>query len=300
MIYLAGHGVNRPEGFYYLTADAETADLADPAQRATTALSSAELVEAIKAIPALKQVLVLDTCASGSFVEALTGKRGAPSSQERAIDRVKDRTGMFVLAGCAADSVSYEATKYGQGLLTYSLLLGMKGGQLRESEYVDVALLFGFAADRVPELAKDIGGVQRPIVASPRGGSSFDIGMLGEKERAEVPLHTVRPLFSRPSFQDPTEGADVLGLNDKVCSCLRDETASPRGEALVFVDAAGFPGAFQLSGTYTTKDGVTTVRFRLRRGKEAVSKWLEVTGAGDDLVKRILDEAKKNLPADAR
>ena len=42
------------------------------------------------------------------------------------LDRLKDRTGVHVLAGCAADAVSYEATRYGQGLLTYSLLLGMR------------------------------------------------------------------------------------------------------------------------------------------------------------------------------
>ncbi len=34
-----------------------------------------------------------------------------------------------------------------QGLLTHSLLLGMKGAALREEEYVDVSTLFGFAAD---------------------------------------------------------------------------------------------------------------------------------------------------------
>ena len=84
----------------------------------------------IKRIPALKQVLLLDTCASGKLVERLTDKREVDGSQIRALDRLKDRTGMHVLAGCAADAVSYEATRYGQGLLTYSLLTGMTGGAL--------------------------------------------------------------------------------------------------------------------------------------------------------------------------
>ena len=44
--------------------------------------------------------------------------------------------------GSAADAVSYEASRYGQGLLTYSLLQGMKGAALKEDQYVDVSKLF--------------------------------------------------------------------------------------------------------------------------------------------------------------
>src|SRR5207248_3171552 len=115
-----------------------------------------------KATPARKQVLILDTCHAGKVFEKLTEKRSVPGSQVRALERVKDRTGMFVLAGCAADSVSYETSRYGQGLLTYSLLLAMSGAKLHDREFVDVADLLGYAADKVPELARDIGDVQRP------------------------------------------------------------------------------------------------------------------------------------------
>ncbi|HKI38119.1 MAG TPA: caspase family protein, partial [Gemmataceae bacterium] len=150
VVYLAGHGVTQggQDGdWHYLTADAQSADLSDPEVRKQVTLSSRELTDLLKASPAGKQVLVLDTCHSGRLVEKLTEKRDVPGSQVRALERVKDRTGMHVLAGCAADSVSYEATRYGQGLLTYSLLLGMRGAKLREGEYVDVVDLFGYAAD---------------------------------------------------------------------------------------------------------------------------------------------------------
>ena len=80
----------------------------------------------------VEQVLILDTCRSGRKVEKLTEKRDVPGSQVRALERVKERTEVHVLAGCAADSVSYEASRYGQGILTYSLLLGMRGAKLRD------------------------------------------------------------------------------------------------------------------------------------------------------------------------
>lgn len=130
VVYLAGHGVNhggQDGDFHYLTSDANSGELRDTAVREKVALSSQELTEAIKQIPALKQVLILDTCASGRLVQELIEKRDISSSQIRALERVKDRTGMYVLSGCAADAVSCEASSYGQGLLTHSLLLGMRG-----------------------------------------------------------------------------------------------------------------------------------------------------------------------------
>ena len=135
--------------------------------------------------------MVLDTCAAARALERLMAKRDVPSSQVRAMDLVKDRTGLFILAGCAADAVSYEATRYAQGLLTYSLLLGMKGGALKEDQQVDVGRLFDFAADRVADLARDIGGIQRPQIH--RGtGASFPIGLVTTDDQGRIQLPAPR------------------------------------------------------------------------------------------------------------
>ncbi len=95
--------------------------------RQNSTLSSEELVNLVKQVPALKQVLIIDACASGRIVDDLVAKRDAFSSTTiRAFDRMKDRTGMHIITGSAADAVSYEASRYGQGVLTYSLLEGWK------------------------------------------------------------------------------------------------------------------------------------------------------------------------------
>ncbi len=157
VVYLAGHGISRggtDEGFYYLTCDAQSAELTDPAVRQQWAISDQELTAAIARSPALKQVMILDTCHSGKLIEDLTAKRNIPSSEVRALERIKDRTGLHILAGCASDSGSYEASRYGQGVLTYSLLLGMRGAALKEDQFVDVGTLFNFAADKVPALCR--------------------------------------------------------------------------------------------------------------------------------------------------
>ncbi|MGH9883231.1 MAG: caspase family protein, partial [Pyrinomonadaceae bacterium] len=153
IVYLAGHGITLQRGtdtYCYLTQDARTTDtakLSDPAVLKQTTITSEELVEWIKQIPALKQVIMLDTCAAGAAQGQLklVDTREASGDAIRAIDRAKDRTGSHILMGSAADAVSYEASRYGQGLLTYALLKGMKGPALRNDEFVDVRKLFGFA-----------------------------------------------------------------------------------------------------------------------------------------------------------
>src|SRR5262249_28396162 len=167
VVYLAGHGVSvqkQQDLYCYLTQDARTTDSTafnDPAVLEQAAVTSEELVDWIKKIPALKQVMILDTCAAGAAASKLMEHRSLSGDQIRAIDRLKDRTGFHVLMGCAADRVSYEASSYAQGLLTYSLLQGMRGAALREGEFVDVSKIFQHAADQVPLLAQNVGGIQK-------------------------------------------------------------------------------------------------------------------------------------------
>lgn len=302
VVYLAGHGVNfggQDGDFYFLTSDAESANLSDPAVRRSVALSGREIAEQINSVPALKQVLLLDTCASGRLIEKLTEKREVPGSQIRALDRLKDRTGMFVLAGCAADSVSYEASRYGQGVLTYSLLLGMRGSALREEQFVDVDKLFGFAADEVPALARDIGGIQRPVIAVPKGGASFDIGQLTASDRQKIPLQPERPLVLRSTFEDEVAFDDVLGLGKRVDELLRNGSARGSAAAIVFVDARDMPDGYRLVGRYKTADGKTSVAAKLFRNSHVA---IEFTVAGtadkpDDLAGRIVAEVEKRVAA---
>jgi hypothetical protein len=212
------------------------------------------------------------------------------------LQRVKDRTGLFILAGCAADAVSYEASRYGQGLLTYSLLLGMRGAALKEDQQVDVGRLFDFAADRVPELAKDIGGIQRPVIASPKG-TSFPIGLVTAEDRARIPLRTPRPLVLRTVFQDEEEFTDALGLGRRIDERLRDRSARGADAALVFVDARELPGAYQLAGRYRVEGDKVRVAVRLALGKKKVIAF-RVDGEkarADELAARVVAEVEKRL-----
>ncbi|QNL23008.1 caspase family protein [Hyphobacterium sp. CCMP332] len=296
LLYFAGHGTNYEGGsadFYYITTSASSGNISDPIVRENVAISSDEITEWVKSIPALKQVLIFDACHSGQFAEDLMGKRSSKQATElRALERMKDRTGMYILSGSAADAVSYEASIYGQGLLTYSLLFGMKGGSLRDNRYVDVLSLFQFAADKVPDLAREIGGIQKPEIRIPYGGESFDLGMLESIDREKIQLPSPKPIFIRSIFQNQQTFDDNLDLSEELNQQLRDIQAND--ESIIFVDVARFTNAYSIRGVYSDKNGQITLQANLLKNGSVISN-IDLTHP--DKVEII--KALKNLIAEA-
>jgi hypothetical protein len=300
VVYLSGHGVAPPDSdeYYYLTADARSLDLSDPEVRRRDAVSAAELAELIRTVPAVgRQVLVLDTCAAGRGIEVLGQRRAVLGDQARALERVKDRNGLHLLAGAAADAASYEASRYGQGLLTYALLLGMTGPGLKDTE-LDALTWFGYAVDEVPQLARGIGGVQRPLLSSPRGGASFPVGRLEPEDRRRIPLLVARPLVLRTNLMEEEADDDVLNLGGRVDEALRGASAKGDGAGPVFVDQReGGEGAYRLAGRYRLAGDDVVVRAQVRRGGERVGM-VEVRGSRadiDGLARQLVAQANRLL-----
>ena len=301
VVYFAGHGVALSDLYAYPTANARTLDLSDPAVRSQAAVTSDELVDWIKKIPALHQVMILDTCAAGAAAVKLVEKRDVPGDQVRALDQLKDRTGFYVLMGSAADAVSYEASRYGQGLLTYALLTGMKGAALKNDVDVDVSKLFQFAVDDVPGLARGIGGVQRPQIIAPTGGASFDVGELQPDDQEQIHLAAEKPIFLRPQLVN-AEGPDDLDLAAAVRRELRNETyvgarsGQPVPDA-IFVDADEMPGAIRVSGTYVVEEKKITVQLWLAREKQKTHVVVEgsaeeISALATKITAAVLDAGK--------
>lgn len=268
IVYLSGHGITwggETGDFYYLTSDAFSASIEsynDPAIRMRTAISTKEFTEWIKEIPALKQVMIIDACGSGKAVDNLIAQRNVDPSQIKSIDRMKDRTGMFIISGCAADAVSYEASRYGQGLLTYAILQAIKGAALREDRYVDVNTILNYAREQVPMLAEGIGGIQQPQVLIPKGGS-FDIGIMDEEKKKQVPLAAPKPLYVRSQFLDADQLEDVLGLSAAVDDLLKDISSRGTENSIIFLDVRNYPDGCKISGTYTQRPGKITLRYKV-------------------------------------
>ncbi len=297
LVYLSGHGVTwgGDQGdFYFLTADATAANkdaYNDPAIRENNTISTNEWVEWLKTIPALKQVMIIDACGSGKAVDNLLAARDVEASQIKAIDRMKDRTGMFIISGCAADAVSYEASQYGQGLLTYSVLQAMKGAALRENKFIDVDLILNHARETVPVLARGVGGIQKPQLLIPKGGS-FDIGMLNDSDKAAIPLAEAKRVFVRSTLVDKKKFRDVLGLGALLDSELSSVSSRGAESNIVFFDAIEYGNACQISGGYLQKESNIEASITITCGQDESGHELNAPTSEEliDKIIKLIDE----------
>jgi hypothetical protein len=223
----------------------------------------------------------------------LIARKDTEASQIKAIDRMKDRTGLYVLSGCAANAVSFEANRFGQGLLTYSVLQAMRGMALRENKFVDITTLLNYSSEEVPKMAKDIGGIQKPQMLIPKGGS-FDIGIIQEDDKAKIPVATVKPVFVRTTLYEDTQKRDVLKLSKEINEKLND--ISGKGEeknAIIFVDTDDYPESCSISGTYTMIGEM--LNFSGSRWCGSKSKSIKIENVTKDkLVEQIVAAALKN------
>lgn len=176
--------------------------------------------------------------------------------------------------------------------MTYSLLEGMKGSKLREDQFADVSLLFNYAQDRVPVMAKNIGGIQRPLVIAPdvvrsSGGNtpatsgSFDIGKFTSEEQKLIVLSSPKPVILRPTLFNPAAKRDNLKLSKIMEEQLRALSyASTRGgqNSIVYVEADEMTDAIIPSGTYTMEGETLTVSVVLYRNDQQVGKEITVSG----------------------
>mgnify|MGYP000114241842 CR=1 FL=1 len=279
VLYLSGHGLAyggaEKSQFHYLTQGIANDDLSDTRIREQFTVSSQDLTRWMNIIPALKQILIIDACNSGQAIQDLRAKK-LNSSQIRALDRMKDRTGMFILSGSTADKMSYETSEFGQGLLTYALLQGILGDAIEErvvnnrmTRYIDVMKLFQYAKDKVETLARSINAIQTPMLGFPSNGGSIDIGILQDK--IDIPKLTKIPLVSRSVFINEQTYRDDALLAKQLEILLRDNANQGRGAELIYTDVFEYPSAFSLGGIYRLEDGEIRIDCKLFKGKKELA-----------------------------
>lgn len=168
--------------------------------------------------------------------------------------------------------VSYEASRYQQGLLTYALLEGLKGAKLGAGELADVSPWFDFAADEVPKLARGLGGIQRPLVSRPKG-VTFPIGRFTGPERDQIKLSQGKPVILRPRMENVETEIDDLDFEKNLRSVFNQESLTSRGGVVVYFDLADdFPGAITPKGKYKVSGDEVKVTFTLIRDKQKIGQ----------------------------
>jgi len=273
LVYLAGHGMDleEDEDFHFLTMEAEKR-LVEPADSIEkVSISTTELGKMIKRIPALKQLLIVDACHSGNLLNSSFHQQGELNAESiKALEFLKDRTGTFVLASSEGEDVSYESTILNQGLLTYSLLFGLKGAGLYEGELIDATNLMNYALRKVPALAEDIGQSQQPVIKMPPGLSSFQFGRLPTRKRQEILLDPPKPVVIRSHFHKTETLYDEEHVSEQLDEKIR-KLRNHISRKYIFLDENHFTNAYSVYGHYHhEKDGSYEISYKIFKNERPV------------------------------
>jgi hypothetical protein len=149
VFFYAGHGSTEEGVFYFITSEITGLYQQDKLQNA---LRVTELQEKFKMLPALKQVIFIDACHSGSSVETLA-MRGA--SEEKALAQLSRSSGVHVMASSESEQQSAEIKSLGHGVFTYVLLeaLGGKADGAPADSKITVYEIKSYIDDQVPEVS---------------------------------------------------------------------------------------------------------------------------------------------------
>lgn len=300
LVFFAGHGLMAGESgrkqFYFLTADASSLSAS-----ATAGISTAELAEWMKPqlIKAQKRILILDACNSGQAINDLvqigkenqgyTAARNDDRSQLiKAIDKLNERSGLFILAASASNQNAYESGLLNHGVLTHALLKAVKlqPDILEENMYLNVSRWFNAAEKTVSDLSRESGARQQPQVIS---NTNFNIGIVDGQVMDSIILGEQKPRFTPSNFQNADEAAD--GDNLQVGNLLDRQLA--KSNRINFVLSGNSNNNWTLSGRYEIKPEGITLRVSIKKNNEAQYRFEEQGALTElnELLKRIAEKA---------
>jgi WD40 repeat protein len=191
VVFLAGHGSMVGQRYFFLPHDFKRREGKEVAEDVrASGLAADVLGDYLAAVPALKRVLIFDTCHSGGAVGL--GRSGrSPFAFRGAIERLSRAQGLFTLAAAAAGEEAQEVKELGHGVLTYALLAGL--GAVREGPLAGEAMQvegkervasvlewFNFASGQVPRLTRKYFGREQDVQMGGQG-SSFPILPIEER-----------------------------------------------------------------------------------------------------------------------
>ncbi|REJ75969.1 MAG: hypothetical protein DWQ47_10080 [Acidobacteria bacterium] len=166
IVFFSGHGFADMDRFYLmphdLGVDEEVRTVGDEKLRTlrSHSVSDLELERLIEPVDSGQILLIIDSCNSGQALEAEEKRRGPMNS--KGLVQLAYEKGMYIVTASESFQLARETSALGHGLLTYSLLEGLKrqenGGPLNADKDRDGSLFerewFDYAVDLVPGLQR--------------------------------------------------------------------------------------------------------------------------------------------------
>jgi hypothetical protein len=137
-----------------------------------------------------------------------------------------------------------------------------------------VSKLFQYSSERVPQLARGLGGIQQPQIFSPYGEASFDIGEINANDKPMIPLARTRPVVLMSSLKDKDSFDDEIGIEKLVDEKLRELSAGPGDPELIFIEAKEFPDAYRIRGAYSITGNTAEVTVNIFLGSNKAGSFV--------------------------
>ena len=167
LLYIAGHGITDEYNgnYYYIPYDFTDIDSVLAVQN--QGIGQKELMLGLSRITALKSLVLLDTCNSGSFVEA--------NMQKTTTNRLAKATGRATISASSKSQVALEGFN-GHGVFTYTLLEALKGKGYGKNNKITINELSDYVENILPVRTYHKWGY-RQIPQSSMYGVDFNIGI---------------------------------------------------------------------------------------------------------------------------
>jgi WD40 repeat protein len=308
ILYFSGHGstANGSEGeFYYLTRASRfsNVELLSEDEKSKIALSTHELIQAMDSIRAQRKILIMDACESGSLTHQSFSLHDIPAGKKWNLEELGYNTGTYILAGSLSSQSSYETSMFKQGLLTYTLLKGIKGAALKttgECTPVNIVDLFEYAVETVPLLAKKINGIQQPLPLI--YGPNFSIGCATTETKQSIKIKDDIKMFSsvyifpvnRRMITD-----DTLNLTRIVKNYLIEQTTSATSK-IAYISYEDYPDSYSIKGSYHVgKNNQLELRYQIsQNNRPIVTDKTMTTTIGKADINNLASELMKQILLD--
>ncbi len=237
---------------------------------------------------AQKRVLVFDACQSGKIIQEMTNNYGGnhyasrgtqdQGWREKQLDKLKDQTGMMILAASAEDQVSYEDPQLKHGVMTYHLLEQMK--QMPQDTTLIIKDWFESSTQGVESFidrkyTRSTDDPYKPVQSPEMFGSGkFAIGVVNNQVKESIELAKVKLTIGKIDFDFRSKpGREKETVHQWIYEYLQQNIDPKKMEIAVGEDAAyvyTFDGSIWWGDEYVSYDII-------KQGK-VIKKKIELEG----------------------
>jgi uncharacterized caspase-like protein len=148
VIYLAGHGLNMNDEWYFLGYDVVYPE--NEVEVSKKSISSNEFKRMITSIRSLKKLIIIDSCKSGKIMDTLSRS----VEDRRALHQLARSTGTHIIASSTDKQYASETPHLEHGLFTYALLKGLEGRSERADNTITVRELMAYVEKELPLISE--------------------------------------------------------------------------------------------------------------------------------------------------